>query len=65
MPLLGTRLPISICYRYGKRGNREVLLGRLRIGNMDAEAYSQIKAGRITFDKSYIRWGQKYNKYLA
>ena len=26
------------------------LLGRLRIGNMDAEAYSQIKAGRITFE---------------
>ena len=26
------------------------LLGRLRIGNMDADAYSQIKAGRITFE---------------
>ena len=26
------------------------LLGRLRIGNLDAEAYSQIKAGRITFE---------------
>lgn len=26
------------------------LLGRLRIGNMDAEAYTQIKAGRITFE---------------
>ena len=26
------------------------LLGRLRIGNMDAEAYSQIRAGRITFE---------------
>jgi len=26
------------------------LLGRMRIGNMDAEAYSQIKAGRITFE---------------
>ena len=28
----------------------EKLLGRLRIGNMKAEAYSQIKAGRITFE---------------
>ena len=26
------------------------LLGRLRIGNMDAKAYSQIKTGRITFE---------------
>lgn len=26
------------------------LLGRLRIGNLDAKAYSQIKAGRITFE---------------
>lgn len=26
------------------------LLGRLRIGNMDADAYSQIKAGSITFE---------------
>ena len=26
------------------------LLGRLRIGNMEAEAYSQIRAGRITFE---------------
>ena len=26
------------------------LLGRLRIGNMDAKAFSQIKAGRITFE---------------
>ena len=26
------------------------LLGRLRIGNMDADAYSQIRAGRITFE---------------
>lgn len=26
------------------------LLGRLRIGNMDAEDFSQIKAGRITFE---------------
>ena len=26
------------------------LLGRLRIGNLNAEAYSQIKAGRITFE---------------
>ena len=34
---------------YGK--GKVKLLGRLRIGNMDAETYSQIKAGRITFEK--------------
>ena len=33
---------------YGK--GKVQLLGRLHIGNMNAEAYSQIKAGRITFE---------------
>ena len=28
----------------------EELAGRLRIGNMEADVYSQIKAGRITFE---------------
>lgn len=36
-------------YTNDDKGKGKVeLLGRLRIGNMDAKAYSQIKAGRIT-----------------
>ena len=34
---------------YGKKGS-EKIIGRLRIGNMEAEAFSQIKSGRITFE---------------
>lgn len=48
----GADMPAVYVYTNDDCGKgREVLLGRLRIGNMDAEAYSQIKAGRITFDK--------------
>ena len=36
-------------YDEHQKGDIE-LLGRLRIGNMNATAYSQIKAGRITFE---------------
>jgi hypothetical protein len=48
----GADMPAVYVYTNDDCGKgREVLLGRLRIGNMNAEAYSQIKAGRITFDK--------------
>ena len=46
----GNDKPALYIYTNDDKGKVK-LLGRLRIGNMDAKAYSLIKAGRITFDK--------------
>ena len=47
----GNDKPALYIYTNDVKGKGKVeLLGRLRIGNMDAKAYSQIKAGRITFE---------------
>ena len=47
----GNDKPALYIYTNDDKGKGKVeLLGRLRIGNMDAKAYSQIKAGRITFE---------------
>lgn len=47
----GNDKPAIYIYTNDDMGKGKVkLLGRLRIGNMDAKAYSQIKTGRITFE---------------
>ena len=49
--IIGRETPAIYVYTNDAYGKGKVkLLGRLRIGNMNAEAYSQIRAGRITFE---------------